>query len=73
MGLAEIAIREQVGLLAYPPPAFVNQQRFTTSNIIGATTLEQLRTNIASIEVTLDRDLLRAVNAIHQRHPNPAP
>ncbi len=130
VGLAEIAIREQVGLLAYSPLAFgllsgkyaggarpegarltlfprfarydnpqaaaateaylalaaeagvdpaqlalafVNQQPFVTSNIIGATTLEQLETNISSIDLSLPRDLRKAVDAIHQQYSNPAP
>jgi len=130
VGLAEVAIRERVGLLAYSPLAFgllsgkyaggarpegarltrfprfgrydnpqaaaateaylalaaeagvdpallalafVNQQSFVTSNIIGATTLEQLETNLSSSELTLPRDLRKALDAIHIQHPNPAP
>ncbi|WP_394065552.1 NADP(H)-dependent aldo-keto reductase [Alcaligenes sp. WGS1538] len=53
--------------------AWVNQQAFTSSNLIGATTLEQLRENIASVDVTLDHELIAAVNDIHGRYPNPAP
>ena len=48
--------------------AFVNQQPFVTSNLIGATNLDQLKENIDSIEVELPQDLLDAINAIHQRH-----
>jgi len=130
VGLAEIAIREHCGLLAYSPLAFgmlsgkyengarpanaritlfsrfsrytnpqaqaacsayvelarsrgldpaqmalafVNQQPFVTSNIIGATSLEQLRSNLASVELKLDDELLEAIEAIHREHPNPAP
>ncbi|WP_439102027.1 NADP(H)-dependent aldo-keto reductase [Congregibacter sp.] len=130
VGLAEMAIREQVGLLAYSPLAFgmlsgkyrggarpagarltrferfsrytnaqaeaateayvslaekagldpaqmalafVNSREFTSSNIIGATTMEQLRTNIASVDVKLDKELLRELEAIHQAYPIPAP
>ncbi len=130
VGLAEIAIRERVGLLAYSPLAFgllsgkyaggarpdgarltlfprfarydnpqataatdaylalaadagldpaqlalafVNRQPFVTSNIIGATTLEQLAANIASIELELPRELCKALDAVHQQYPNPAP
>lgn len=130
VGLAEMAIREDVGLLAYSPLAFgtlsgkylqgarpegsrlslfkrfsryqgenveaavaahvalaadagldpsqmalafINQQQFTTANIIGATTLEQLRCNIDSMGVTLERDLLKAIEALHARYTIPAP
>ncbi|MFN2289379.1 MAG: NADP(H)-dependent aldo-keto reductase [Chromatocurvus sp.] len=130
VGLAEIAIREQVGLLAYSPLAFgmlsgkyrdgalpadsrlalferfsrygspeaeaatsayvalakehqldpaqmalafVNTRQFTTSDIIGATTLEQLRANIDSIDVRLDKPLLKELEALHRRYCIPAP
>lgn len=53
--------------------AFVNERDFVTSNIIGATTLEQLRSNIASIDLTLPPEVLRGLDAIHERIPNPAP
>jgi aryl-alcohol dehydrogenase-like predicted oxidoreductase len=130
VALAEIAVREQVGLLAYSPLAqgyltgkyrggalpqgsrkalfnrlqryetlaasaaidaylklaeetgldpaqmalaFINQQPFATSNIIGATTMEQLKTNIASVDLTLTEDVLQRINAIHQFFSNPCP
>ena len=130
VGLAEIAIREQVGLLAYSPLAFgvlsgkyrggakpagarltlysqfsryvgaravaateayvaiaerhglnpaqmalafVTQQPFVTSNIIGATTLPQLESNLASMDLHLADDVLREIEAVHQNNPNPAP
>ncbi len=130
VGLAEIAIRERVGLLAYSPLAFgllsgkyaggarpegarltrfprfarydnpqaaaatqaylavaaeagvdpaqlalafVNRQPFVTSNIVGATTLEQLETNIASIDLAIPRDLRKALDAVHLQYSNPAP
>ena len=53
--------------------AFVTQQPFVLSNIIGATSLEQLDENIDSINVELDKDLLAKINDIHARIPNPAP
>lgn len=53
--------------------AFVNQQAFVTSNIIGATNLEQLKSNIESIDVILDDEVLNEINLIHQQYPNPAP
>ena len=130
VGLAEMAIRERVGLLAYSPLAmamlsgkyqngqrpegarltryqrfqrysgeqavaaadayvdfarergfdpatmalaFVNAQPFVTSNIIGATNLEQLKTNIDSINCQLDEETLQGIEAIHRRYSNPAP
>lgn len=130
IGLAEIAIREQVGLLAYSPTgfgvlsgkylqgqqppgaritlwpnysrytnpqaiaateayvalaqkhdldpvqmalAYVNSRDFLTSTIIGATTLPQLISNIASAELVLSDEVLRGIEAIHTQHPNPSP
>ncbi|MCP4452856.1 MAG: aldo/keto reductase, partial [Planctomycetes bacterium] len=130
IGLAEIAHREQVGLLAYSPLgfgvlsgkyldgaekpedrlsrfpeydrysnaqalaatqeyvalarsldlspaqmalAYVNSRPFLTSNIIGATSMDQLRENIASIDLKLSDDVLDQIETIHKRHPNPAP
>lgn len=53
--------------------AFINAQQFTTSNIIGATTMAQLRSNIESSNITLDRDLMKAIDAVHARYTIPAP
>jgi aryl-alcohol dehydrogenase-like predicted oxidoreductase len=130
IGNAEIAIREQVGLLAYSPLAFgtlsgkylngarpagarislwerfsryngaipdaaialyvalardhgldpaqlalayVNSRPFVTSNIIGATTLEQLKTNLESVDIQLTPEIMREIERIHKIHPNPCP
>ena len=130
VGLAEMAIREQIGLLAYSPLAFgvlsgkylggarpegsrlarfqrfsrydgenveaatkayvdlardagldpaqmalahVNAQQFTTASVIGATTMAQLKSNIASAEITLERELVKAIDALHARYTIPAP
>ena len=130
VGLAEVAHRERVGLLAYSPLAFgmlsgkylngarpagarltrferfqrysnplaeeatsayvqiardhglvparmalayVNSRPFLTSNIIGATTKEQLESNLASESLRLDAEVLEAIEAVHRRIPNPAP
>ena len=130
VGLAEIAMREQCGLLAYSPLAFgmlsgkyeqgarpagarltlfsrfaryakpesqaacsryvalarehgldpaqmalayVTQQPFITSNIIGATSIEQLESNLASSELRLSAEVLESIEAIHTAQPNPAP
>ena len=130
VGLAEIAIREQVGLLAYSPLAFgvlsgkyengarpanarlslferfqrynnpqarraasayvalarehgvdpaqlalafVTSRPFVTSNIIGATSLAQLDSNLASLALTPSAELLAGIERIHTDQPNPAP
>lgn len=130
VGLAEVAIREQCGLLAYSPLAFgmlsgkyengaqppqaritrfsrftrytnpqakaacsryvalarehgldpaqmalafVTAQPFVTSNIIGATDLEQLENNLASSELKLPDAVLEGIAEIHRDQPNPAP
>ncbi|MBJ6367611.1 NADP(H)-dependent aldo-keto reductase [Snuella sedimenti] len=59
--------------LAQMALAFVTQQPFVTSNIIGATNLEQLKENIASIDITLSDAILDQINAVHAVIPNPAP
>lgn len=53
--------------------AFVRSRWFTVSTIVGATTLEQLRSNLDSAQLVLSEDLLGEIEAIHQRYPNPAP
>ncbi|RMH50537.1 MAG: aldo/keto reductase, partial [Zetaproteobacteria bacterium] len=44
-----------------------------TSVLIGATTMAQLERNIASIDLRLPAAVLDGIEAIHRRHPNPAP
>jgi aryl-alcohol dehydrogenase (NADP+) len=51
--------------------AFVRSRWFVSSNIVGATSLEQLRENIDSADVTLSDAVLAAIDAIHLRFPNP--
>jgi len=53
--------------------AFANSRPFLTSSIIGATTMEQLRSNIASIDLELSAEVLEGIQAIHESHPNPSP
>ena len=53
--------------------AFVNSRDFVTSNIIGATTMEQLQENIDSINITLNENVMNEINLIHEKIPNPAP
>jgi aryl-alcohol dehydrogenase-like predicted oxidoreductase len=53
--------------------AYVNTRSFLTSTIIGATDLQQLAANIASIDVELPEEVLAEIEAVHLRHPNPCP
>ncbi len=53
--------------------AFINQQSFLRGNIIGATTMAQLKENISSHEITLTTDTLEAIEKIHAVHTYPAP
>jgi aryl-alcohol dehydrogenase-like predicted oxidoreductase len=53
--------------------AYVNSRSFVTSNIIGATTMQQLETNIASADVELSDELIKSIEAIHADNPNPCP
>lgn len=53
--------------------AYVNSRPFVLSTIIGATNLEQLQENIASADVALSPEVLRGIEAIHKRIPDPAP
>ncbi|NBJ10303.1 aldo/keto reductase [Microvirga arsenatis] len=77
---AEAAIRKYIALArefgldpAQMALAFVNSRPFVTSNIIGATSMEQLKTDIASINVSITPELEKRINAIHVEHCNPCP
>lgn len=59
--------------LAQMSLAFVTNRPFMTSNIIGATSLKQLEENIDSINITLNDDVMKAINEVHADIPNPAP
>jgi aryl-alcohol dehydrogenase-like predicted oxidoreductase len=61
LSLAEMAI------------AFVNQQQFVTSTIIGATTIEQLNENIKAHSIVLSEETISEINKIQELIPNPAP
>lgn len=76
----DVAVAAYVDLARYhrlPPAAmaiaFLRSRWFITSTIIGATTLEQLQENMNSLTIELSRDFLAEIDAIHTRHPNPAP
>lgn len=53
--------------------AWVNSRPFLTSNIIGATTMDQLRSNIASADLKLPPAVREQIEAIHASQPNPCP
>ena len=53
--------------------AFVNSRPFVTSNIIGATTMDQLKENIDSVKIELTEEIIEKINLIHNNNPNPAP
>ncbi|MCR0997259.1 NADP(H)-dependent aldo-keto reductase [Serratia rubidaea] len=53
--------------------AFVRQQPFVASTLLGATTLEQLKTNIDSFNLTLNEEVLQQLEDIHSRFTIPAP
>ena len=68
------ALAEEVGLsLTDLSLAFVNDRSFVSSNIIGATTMDQLKENIASHKVKLSKEALKAIDEINEDIPNPAP
>ncbi len=52
--------------------AFVKSRSFVTSNIIGATNLEQLKENIDAYQYTLSEEVLQEIDKIHNQIPNPA-
>ena len=53
--------------------AFVNSRPFVTSNIIGATSMNQLKENIGSIDIELNKEIIDKINLIHKNNPNPSP
>jgi len=53
--------------------AFVHAQPFVVSTIIGATTMPQLRSNIASLDLKLGREVSEGIEAIHRRYTIPCP
>ncbi len=53
--------------------AFVRSRWFVTSTIIAATTMEQLKDNLDSLNVVIDKDILAEIDAVHERYPSPAP
>lgn len=67
-------LAEQHGLtLTQLALAFIKQQFFVTSTIIGATNLSQLKENIDAFDINLSAEVLQGIEAIHKQQPNPAP
>ena len=52
---------------------FCEIQPFVTSVIIGATTMQQLKTNIESVNVNLSNDVIEEINQVQTIYPNPCP
>ncbi|MBK4714906.1 MULTISPECIES: NADP(H)-dependent aldo-keto reductase [Tenebrionibacter/Tenebrionicola group] len=53
--------------------AFVRQQKFVASTLLGATTLAQLKTNVESLRLTLSEAALAELEAVHRTYTYPAP
>jgi aryl-alcohol dehydrogenase-like predicted oxidoreductase len=53
--------------------AYVNSRPFLTANIIGATSIQQLKTNISSVDVVLPIDIIDEIELVHSDAPNPSP
>ena len=68
-----LALANELGIsLTHMALAFVNQQTFVTSNIIGATNINQLKENIDSIDIELNSNTINAINEIHEEIPDPS-
>ena len=68
----EIAKKNNLNL-AQMSLKFLEIQPFVTSVIIGATTMEQLKTNIESVNVNLTNEIIKEINEIQTIYPNPCP
>ena len=52
---------------------FCEIQPFVTSVIIGATKMEQLKTNIDSVDINLNKEIIKKIGEIQKKYPNPCP
>ena len=69
---AYVGVAEKHGLdVCQMALAFVNSRPFVTSNLIGATTMEQLKTNIASIDLKLSTEVLADIETVYRDYPVP--
>jgi aryl-alcohol dehydrogenase-like predicted oxidoreductase len=57
--------------LAHMALAFARQQPFVASVLMAASSVEQLRDNLGAIELSLSREVVQAINAVHDANPNP--
>lgn len=78
--IAEAAVEKYVGIArrhgldpAQMALAYVNSRPFVTANIIGATTIEQLKSNIGSIDIKLSPEALNEIDAVNKEHTYPCP
>ena len=53
--------------------AFARKRPFVASLLLGATTVNQLEINLASVEIKLSKEVLQEIEEIHDRIPNPCP
>ena len=53
--------------------AYVRSRWFVSSTIIGATSLEQLKENLGSLDVNLDKEIVLEIDAVRAKYPNPTP
>jgi aryl-alcohol dehydrogenase-like predicted oxidoreductase len=68
----KVAKKHELGL-AQMSLKFLEIQPFVTSVIIGATTMEQLKTNIESVNVNLTDEIIKEINEVQTIYPNPCP
>jgi aryl-alcohol dehydrogenase-like predicted oxidoreductase len=69
-----VALAKKYGLdPAQMALAWINSRAFVTANIIGATNLDQLESNIASIDVTLPPELVKEIEDLHKVYTIPVP
>ena len=67
-------IAKKYGLdLAQMSIKFLEIQPFVTSVIIGATTMDQLKTDIESVNVKLSKEIIKEINDVQTIYPNPCP
>ena len=71
---AHLAIARDFGLdPAQLAIAYVTSRHFVTANIIGATSLDQLRSDLGSLAITITPEIEARIDAAHQLHGSPAP
>jgi aryl-alcohol dehydrogenase-like predicted oxidoreductase len=69
-----VSIAREAGLTpATMALAFARTRWFNSSVILGATTLEQLKENLGSVEMVLSKEVLEKIEEVHRMYPNPAP